>query len=83
LVPLRASASRRSDEWSEEGYDVLADRAEVGRHAVAILAGDNPEVLEEQADCCLDARSLGLPTGEMSLHSPIACPLSCGALLLL
>jgi hypothetical protein len=31
LILKRASASRRSCEWSEDDYDVLADGAVVGR----------------------------------------------------
>jgi hypothetical protein len=31
LILKRASASRRSGEWNEDGFDVLADGAVVGR----------------------------------------------------
>jgi hypothetical protein len=42
LILKRASASRPSGEWSEDGYDVLADGAVVGRimkSAASLVAG--------------------------------------------
>jgi hypothetical protein len=38
LTLKRASASRPSGEWSDDDYDVLADRAVVGRIMKAIAA---------------------------------------------